>query len=86
MDAPLEWPNWWNWEVEFTSHLIKRMLDRQFNEVDLRTMLADASGYAQMPDGRSIVFTQREGHPWEVVVEPDATDRVLLVITAYPKD
>lgn len=86
MDASREGPDWWDWELEFTPHLIKRMVDRRFNEAELRTMLADASDYVQMPDGRSIVFTKREGRQWEVIVEPDLADRVLLVITAYPKD
>ncbi|MGD0656165.1 MAG: hypothetical protein ABSA16_17650 [Thermoguttaceae bacterium] len=86
MDESREWPDWWDWELEFTPHLTKRMVDRQFNEAELRTMLADASDYVQMPGGRSIVFTKREGRHWEVIVEPDLADRVLLVITAYPKD
>jgi hypothetical protein len=41
-----EWPEWWEWELELTPHLLKRMVDRQFDEVDLRTMLADAYDYA----------------------------------------
>lgn len=86
MDSSRELPDWWDWELELTPHLLKRMADRRFNEVELRTMLAEASDYAKQPDGRSIVFTQREGRNWEVVVEPDSRDRVLLVITAYPKD
>ena len=43
MGTSREWPDWWDWELEFTPHLIKRMIDRQFNEVELRAMLADAS-------------------------------------------
>jgi hypothetical protein len=79
-------PDWWNWELELTPHLFKRMLDRQFNEVELRAMLTDAEKYVMQSDGRSIVFTKLEGRIWEIVVEPDPTDKVLLVITAYPKD
>jgi hypothetical protein len=30
------WPEWWEWELELTAHLEKRMLDRDFNEIDLR--------------------------------------------------
>ncbi len=37
------WPEWWDWELELSPHLLKRMEDRQFNEVDLRTMLHRAS-------------------------------------------
>lgn len=81
-----EWPDWWNWELELTPHLAKRMVDRQFNESELRTMLTDASGYVPEADGRFVVLAKREGRDWEVVVEPDPIDRVLLVITAYPLD
>ena len=34
-----EWPDWWNFELELSSHLLKRMVDRDFTEVDLRAML-----------------------------------------------
>lgn len=85
-DASRDWPDWWSWELEFIPHLIKRMTDRRFNEVELRTMLADAKDYAEQSDGRSIVFTQMEGRDWEIVVEPDYEDHVLLVITAYPRE
>lgn len=81
-----EWPEWWDWELELTPHLLKRMLDRQFNEVDLRRMLADASGLVPQPEGRFAVRTQHGGRQWEIIVEPDPTDRVLVVITAYPQD
>ena len=33
------WPEWWDWDIEFTPHLLKRMEDRNFDEVDLRDML-----------------------------------------------
>ena len=86
MDSVRQWPEWWNWDLEFNPHLMKRMVDRRFNEVDLRTMLADAYDYADERNGRFVVLTSREGRSWEVVVEPDWTDSVLLVITAYPKE
>jgi hypothetical protein len=39
------WPAWWEWEIELTPHLEKRMEDRDFTEVDLRAMLQRARGY-----------------------------------------
>lgn len=41
------WPEWWNWELEFTPHLEKRMSDREFGEIDLRIMLENASDYTR---------------------------------------
>jgi hypothetical protein len=84
--SPRKWPEWWDWELELTPHVLKRMLDRQFNEVDLRSMLSSASGYAAQSEGRFVVFTRHDGREWHVIVEPDVIDRVLVVITAYPCD
>jgi len=81
----VDWPDWWSWELELSPHLLKRMTDRQFNEADLRLMLAEASGYHQdHVEGRWVVETRSGGRAWEVVVEPDSDQRTLVVVTAYP--
>jgi hypothetical protein len=83
----MEWPLWWTWDLELTPHLEKRMEDRQFSEIDLRTMLHTAAGYH--PDviaGRFVVDTTHTGRSWEVIVEPDDDESLLVVITAYPVD
>lgn len=61
------------------------MQDRDFNEADLRVMLEDASGYRKNdePD-RWVIETARNRQPWEIVVEPDEPNRVLVVVTAFP--
>ena len=41
------WPAWWDWEIELSPHLLKRMVDRRFTEVDLRRMLERATGYRE---------------------------------------
>lgn len=38
----MQWPFWWDWELELSPHVLKRMLDRRFNESELRTMLEGA--------------------------------------------
>ena len=79
------WPEWWDWELEFTPHLLKRMLERQFNEVDLRTMLEYAQAYHQdVVADRWVIETRYEGYPWEVIIEPDIDSELLVVVTAYP--
>jgi hypothetical protein len=40
-----KWPDWWEWEPELSPHLLKRMADRRFTEVDLREMLEKAEGW-----------------------------------------
>ena len=81
------WPAWWSWELEFSTHTLKRMIDRAFAETDLRAMLEDATGYrADYEPGRWVIETGLHGAPWEVVVEPIEPERILLVITAYPVD
>ena len=81
-----KWPEWWEWELELGPHLLKRMLDRGFSEVDLRLMMDRASTLREAADSeRWIVETMHDSVPWEIIVEPDVLDRLLVVITAYPE-
>ena len=80
-----KWPEWWEWELELSPHLLKRMVDRGFSEVDLRLMMERARVLRETGDPeRWIVETTRNSVPWEIIVEPDLIDRLLVVITAYP--
>jgi len=83
----MQWPYWWDWELELSPHVLKRMLDRRFNELELRTMLEGAVDIR--PDhepGRWVVETIHRNQPWEVIVEPVQPDELLVVVTAYPVD
>jgi hypothetical protein len=63
------------------------MEDRNFSEVDLRTMLEAAARYREdIVDGRFIIETRHRRADWEVIVEPDAVAYSLVVITAYAVD
>ena len=65
-------------------HLLKRMKDRGFNEGDVRAMLEDATDLRPSHEpGRFVIECHHDGRPWEVVVEPDADDELLVVVTAY---
>jgi hypothetical protein len=78
---------WWDWELELSSHLLKRMVDRGFTEVDLRGMMVFAMELRENDEsGRWVVATSHDSRPWEVIVEPDLEARLLVVITAYPVD
>ena len=60
------------------------MIDRQFDEMDLRVMLEDASEY--MPGtvaGRWRIETELNGKAWIIILEPDFELQCLVVITAY---
>ena len=81
----MEWPGWWDWDLELSPHLLKRMEDRRFTEVGLRHMIDRASGCR--PDaapGRWVVETRHRRRAWRVIVEPDEGLRVVVVITAFP--
>jgi hypothetical protein len=81
----MNWPEWWSWDLEFTPHLLKPMVDRRFNEADLRLMLEEAKGFRpDVVECRYVVETTHAGRSWEVIVAPDEVEQVLLVITAYP--
>ena len=79
------WPTWWDWELELSPHVLKRMVDRGFSEVELRAMLEGASKWRRdvAPD-RWVIETRHKKRPWEVIVEPDVELELLVVITAYP--
>ncbi|MBI4443068.1 MAG: DUF4258 domain-containing protein [Acidobacteria bacterium] len=79
------WPSWWEWELEFTPHLLKRMTDRRFTEIDLRRMLEKATDLRRdIVEGRWVIGTRHQRRLWEVIVEPDFAEKLLIVITAYP--
>lgn len=81
----VEWPEWWEWELELSQHLLKRMVDRQFNEIDLRDMLDRATAYRpNHEEGRWAIETRHANQPWLVIVEPLNEESLLLMITAYP--
>jgi hypothetical protein len=35
-------------------------------------------------EGRWVIRTRYRRRPWEIIVEPDSTENLLVVITAYP--
>jgi hypothetical protein len=80
------WPAWWEWELDCSNpHLIKRMNDRLFNEIDLREMLERATGFRPDPQpGRWAIETTHLSRAWEVIVEPDTEFELLVAVTAFP--
>lgn len=61
------------------------MEDRGFNEVDLRRMLEHAGVHRpDIVEDRFVIDARHAGRAWEVIVEPDPTQQLLVVITAYP--
>ncbi len=83
--ARMNWPDWWKWELEITPHAEKRMEQRDFTEIALREMLSRAGGYR--PDefyGRFVVESRFHQTDWEVIVEPDFEEQLLVIVTAYP--
>ena len=63
------------------------MIDRRFTEIDLRRMLERGSSYTpDIVEGRWVVKTRHNRKNWEVIVEPDAEQESLVVVTAYPTE
>lgn len=84
---PGQWPEWWSWDLELSPHLLKRMIDRQFTEVDLRKMLQVEPRYLRdVVEYRWVIETRHERRAWDVIVEPDREAKLLVVITACPVD
>jgi hypothetical protein len=83
----IDWPAWFDWELELSQHLLKRMIDRRFSEIDLREMLEDATGYhPDIEEGRLAIETRHGNRKWIVVVEPFEQELKLLVVTAFSID
>ena len=78
------WPEWWRYEVILSPHALDRMEERGLAETDLRAMLEDAADYRESAaPGRFIIATTFGVQNWEIVVEPDEREAVLVVVTAY---
>lgn len=81
------WPDWWTWDLEFTPHAENRMEERGITEVELRELLERAVGLRDdVVEGRFVATGRCRSRTWEVIVEPDGTDEVVVVVTAYPID
>jgi hypothetical protein len=77
-------PEWWDWELSFTSHAELRMEQRGVTEVDVRAMLEKATGFEpNVVEGRFMINVRHLQNPWVVIVEPDAEARLLVVVTVY---
>lgn len=80
-----ERPAWLAWDIELSSHLLKRMADRGFTEVELRHMLEHVSVvHRDVMPGRWVVVGRLRRTRWQVIVEPDEDLQVLVVVTAFP--
>jgi hypothetical protein len=78
-------PDWWNWEIELTAHLQKRMEERGLSEEELRYMLETVKELTRDRDpGRWIAEGTTGNQKWRIILEPDEDDSVIVVITAYP--
>jgi len=48
-------------------------------------MMSSATGFLEEHEpGRWVIETFHESRRWDVIVEPDTVDQLLIVITAYP--
>lgn len=79
-------PDWWDWEIEVSSHCAKRMRERMFSEPDLRAILADVTDTIEQIHGTFLCKSRHENRDWEVIVVPDFEKRLIVVVTAYPVD
>jgi len=77
-------PEWWRWELTFTSHAELRMEQRGVTEVEVRAMLERATEFEpSVVEGRFMIHTRRAQRPWIVILEPDADVSLLVVVTVY---
>jgi hypothetical protein len=78
------WPLWWDWELALTPHVERRMLDRGLDESQLRAMLRSARAWHPVEvTGRYAIVAVHRKSEWRIIVEPDAEERALVVVTAF---
>lgn len=46
-------PEWMEWDLVFVSHVEERMEERGFTEIDVRTILEEATARLLLPDARA---------------------------------
>lgn len=81
------WPFWWGFQVVFSSHARRRMLQRGLHEVQARQMLEGAHGLRPQADGGTWCVLAMEGkQAWMFVIKPNLTERRIEIITLYPVD
>ena len=79
-------PEWWNWDLSFTSHDELRMEQRVrgVTELEVRAMLEKATAFEpNVVEGRFMIHVRHLQHSWIVIVEPDADANMLVVVTVY---
>jgi hypothetical protein len=80
----MTFPEWWIWDLSFTSHAELRMEQRGVTEVEVRAMLEKATSFdPNVVEGRFMIHVRHQGHPWIVIAEPDADAKLLVVVTVY---
>ena len=81
----MDQPQWWEWDLEFTPHIRKRMVQRNFNDIAVREMLDTCRQIlpGSEPNRWTVESTYR-GSEWHIIVEPDPTSETIVIITAYP--
>ena len=77
-------PEWWNWDLSFTSHAELRMEQRGVSEVEVRSMLERATEFEpNVVEGRFMIHLRHAQRSWIAIVEPDAEEKLLVVVTVY---
>lgn len=77
-------PEWWNWDLSFTSHAELRMEQRCVTEVEVRAMLERATAFEpNVVEGRFMIHVRHLQRPWIAIVEPDDDEKLLVVVTVY---
>lgn len=77
-------PDWWSWDLSFTSHAELRMEQRGVTELELRAMLQRTAMFEpNVVPGRFTIHARHLPRPWIVIVEPDPEAKLLVVVTVH---
>lgn len=77
-------PEWLDWELEFHPHFDLRVRERHSAEVIARHVLEHYTELSpSRREGRWVLGAKYEGESWELVVEPDPWERLLVLVTIW---
>jgi hypothetical protein len=82
----MEFPEWWEWELDFSDHALDQMQLRGISEIEVRGMLGRVLTIDEdnEPD-RWRISCRFKRRSWIVIVEPSHDEQKTVVVTAFPR-
>lgn len=78
-------PDWWHWELEFSYHCEKRMIQRGISEIQIREVLTHAMEFIRQDHDTYLIPVDFQNQCWRIIVMPLEESQTIFVVTVYIK-